>query len=45
MPTMTADYHIDTKEVIEDESLEIVKQIQDQTRGSKTARKLFDTTP
>ena len=31
---MTADYHIDTKEVIEDESLEIVKQTQYQTSGS-----------
>ena len=35
----------DTSEMIEDESVEIVKQIEDQTRGSvKTARKLSDIT-
>ena len=36
----------DTSEMIEDESVEIVKQIEDQTRGSvKTVRKLSDITP
>ena len=36
----------DTSEMFEDESVEIVKQIEDQTRGSvKTVRKLSDITP
>ena len=43
---MTADYRIDTKEVIEGESAEIVKQIDNQTRGSiKNCKKLSDITP
>ena len=35
-------YHIDTKAVIEDESVKIVKQIEDQTRGSvKNCKKII----